>query len=143
MSSHDLKNWRSACPLNIALELFGDRWSLLILRDLMLKGMTTFKQFQEGEGIATNVLTDRLRKLQDTGLISSTRSPADGRVVTYAPREKALDLLPVMIEMILWAAKYEDTAAPPKILKQLKKDREGFIAEIRKRLNHNELARNL
>lgn len=137
MTPHETSNWRSACPLNIALELLGDRWSLLVLRDLMLKGMTTFKQFQEaGEGIATNVLTDRLRTLQERDIISSQRSSDDRRVVSYFPTKKGLDLLPVMIELILWAAKYELTAAPSKILNRLKKDREGFIAEIRRRFEN-------
>lgn len=134
MASDESSTWRSGCPLNIALEIFGDRWSLLILRDLMLKRMTTFKQFQEsGEGIATNVLTDRLKKLTEAGLIASARSPEDGRVVTYSPTEKGLDLLPTIIEMILWAAKHEATAAPPKVIQRIHRDRDAFIREIRER----------
>lgn len=134
MASDDTTTWRSGCPLNIALEIFGDRWSLLILRDLMLKQMTTFKQFQEsGEGIATNVLTDRLKRLTKAGLIASARSPDDGRVVTYSPTEKGLDLLPTMIELILWTAKNEATAASPKVINRILRDRDGFIREIRER----------
>jgi len=134
MTSDDSTSWRSGCPLNIALEIFGDRWSLLILRDLMLKRMTTFKQFQEsGEGIATNVLTDRLKRLTEAGLIASTRSPEDGRVVTYSLTAKGLDLLPTIIEMILWAAKYEETAAPPKVINRIQRDRDAFMQEIRDR----------
>lgn len=135
MAADETNSWRSQCPLNIALEIVGDRWSLLILRDLMLKQLTTFKQFQEsGECIATNILTDRLRKLQEYGLIVGERAAHDGRVMTYRPTEKSLDLLPAIIELVLWAAKYEQTAAPPKIIQRLKKDRDGFIAELRERL---------
>lgn len=137
MNSDDSTTWRSGCPLNIALEIIGDRWSLLILRDLMLKQLTTFKQFQEsGEGIATNVLTDRLKRLTDAGLIKSARSPDDGRVITYSPTDQGLDLLPTMIEMILWAARHEETAAPPKIISRIQRDRDGFIREVRERFRH-------
>jgi DNA-binding HxlR family transcriptional regulator len=128
-------DWRSKCPLNIALELVGDRWTLLILRDLLIKQFSSFKQFQEsGEGIATNVLTDRLKKLVECGIIASERSAEDARVVTYRPTERGLDLLPVIIEMIIWADRYEETAAPPKIMRRLLNDREGFIRDVRSRL---------
>lgn len=103
---------RSDCPLSIALEIFGDRWTLLILRDLMFKGLKTFKEFLgSGEQIASNILTDRLQRLQEQGIVSGTRSPADARVVTYRPTEKGLDLLPVLIEIVLWSARHEKTAA--------------------------------
>lgn len=125
---------RSRCPLNIALEVFGDRWTLLILRDLLFKQFSTFRQFQDsGEGIATNILADRLKKLVDQGIIDSARSSSDARVISYRPTEKGLDLLPVIIEMIVWADRYEDTAAPPHMVRRLTHDREGLIAEIRAR----------
>lgn len=125
---------RSDCPLSIALEIFGDRWTLLILRDLMFKGLRTFKEFQEsGEQIASNILTDRIRRLQDHGIVTGQRSASDARVVTYIPTSKGLDLLPVLVEIVLWSAHYEETAAPPKLIRQMTKDREGFIREIRRR----------
>lgn len=126
------QSWRSKCPLNIALEILGDRWTLLILRDLMIKRLSTFKDFQEsGEGIATNVLSDRLKLLRSHGIIASKRSKIDARIVSYSPTKKGLDLLPVMIEMIIWAANYEQTAATAKIMQRLIHERESFIAEIR------------
>ncbi len=125
---------RSDCPLSIALEIFGDRWTLLILRDLMFKGLTTFKEFQEsGEAIASNILTDRLQRLQEQGIVTGTRSPTDARVVTYRPTEKGLDLLPVLVEIVLWSAQYEKTAAPQNLLARMSKDRDGFIQQIRTR----------
>ncbi|MDX1968902.1 MAG: helix-turn-helix domain-containing protein [Planctomycetaceae bacterium] len=125
---------RSDCPLSIALEIFGDRWTLLILRDLVFKGRQTFKAFQEsGEQIASNVLADRLLRLQDHGIVVGERSSSDARVVTYRPTSKGLDLVPVLIEIVLWSARYEETAAPPKLLDRMINDRDGFLREIRQR----------
>ena len=133
MAKKEAPQHRSNCPLNIALEIFGDRWTLLILRDLMLKQFTTYKEFQEsGEGIATNVLADRLKMLRQQGIIVGERSASDARIVCYRPTTKGLDLLPVIVEMIIWADQYEDTAAPAKIIRRLKEDRTAFIAEVRK-----------
>lgn len=126
---------RSDCPLSIALEIFGDRWTLLILRDLMFKGLRTFKQFQEsGEQIASNVLASRLQRLKDQGIVTGERSSSDARVVTYRPTTKGLDMLPVLVEIVLWSARYERTAAPRKLLERMINDRERFIGEIRQRL---------
>jgi DNA-binding HxlR family transcriptional regulator len=127
---------RSDCPLSIALEVLGDRWTLLILRDLFFKRLATFREFQEsGEGIATNILADRLKKLQEHEIIASRRSDSDARVVSYRPTKKGLDLLPAIIEMIVWAARYEDTAAPAKVVKRFTDDRDAVIREIRARFN--------
>ena len=132
MAKKEAPQFRSDCPLNIALEIFGDRWTLLILRDLMFKRFTTYKEFQEsGEGIATNVLADRLKMLQEQGIIVGKRSAFDARIICYRPTSKGLDLLPVMVEMIIWADQYEKTAAPAKIMRRLREDRSSFIAEIR------------
>lgn len=118
----------------MALEIFGDRWTLLILRDLLFKGFRTFKEFQaSGEGIATNILSDRLQMLQDQGIISGEKSEADARVITYRPTEKGLELLPTLVEIILWIVKYEKTAAPPKMITRMSRDREGFIRDVRQR----------
>lgn len=105
----------------------------MILRDLMFKQFTTYKEFHEsGEGIATNVLADRLKMLQEQGIIVGERSASDARIICYRPTTKGLDLLPVIVEMIIWADQYEDTAAPAKIIRRLKEDRTAFIAEVRK-----------
>lgn len=123
---------RSDCPLSIALEIFGDKWTLLILRDLILKKFQTFKEFQDsGEQIATNILSDRLERLKQQGLITGERSPNDARMVTYHPTIKGLDLLPALVEIVLWSARYEKTAAPPKLIEKMSKDRDGFIQELR------------
>jgi DNA-binding HxlR family transcriptional regulator len=124
---------RSGCPLNASVEMLGDRWSLLIIRDMMLRGFRSYKEFLESyEGIATNILADRLRKLETYGIIGTERDPSDGRKVIYTLTEKGIDLAPVMAEMVLWAAEHEDTGNEP-LVKELQKDKEGFIAAVRQR----------
>ncbi|MGH9709106.1 MAG: winged helix-turn-helix transcriptional regulator, partial [Candidatus Acidiferrales bacterium] len=101
---------RSACPLNASVEMLGDRWSLLIIRDMMLRGSGTFKEFLDShEGIATNILADRLRKLEMHGIITTEQDPSDGRKRIYLLTAKGIDLAPVLTEMVLWAAAHEDT----------------------------------
>ena len=134
MSAEAEQNWRSKCPLNIAMEILGDRWMLLILRDLLFTPATTFRDFQRsGEGIASNILADRLKRLLAWEIVESERSSVDARVISYRPTTKGLDLLPAIIELIIWAAKYEDTAATPKFLKRLQNDRDEFVSQIRSR----------
>src|ERR1700751_5010424 len=87
---------RSGCPLNASVEMLGDRWSLLILRDMMLRGFRGYKEFLESyEGIATNILADRLRRLEAHGVISTQPDPSDGRKLIYSLTPKGIDLAPV------------------------------------------------
>lgn len=123
---------RSSCPINVALEVFGDRWSLLIVRDLLFKGRHTFRDFATAEErIATNVLTDRLAKLEAEGLVHRRPDPDDGRRVRYDLTPKGLDLAPVLVEMILWSAKYERTAATPAQIREMTRHKARFIAAAR------------
>lgn len=125
---------RSSCPLNTTLEVLGDRWSLLIVRDLMFKGRTTYKDFLAGgEGIATNVLADRLRRLEAEGVIEKGRDTADGRRLVYRLTAKGLALAPVLVEMIVWGARHYQTAAPPGTIRQMTEHRDRFLADIRSR----------
>ena len=125
---------RSLCPINVSLEIFGDRWTLLIVRDLMLKGRHTFRELLDGgENIASNVLSDRLARLESHGLIDRHRSTQDGRSVIYRLTEKGIELAPVLLEMILWAAQHEKTASPPGETRRIKKRRDHYLAEIRSR----------
>jgi DNA-binding HxlR family transcriptional regulator len=119
--------------LNVSLEIFGDRWTLLIVRDLMLKGRTRFGELLEGgEGIASNILTDRLGRLEAHRLVQRHRDPADARRITYRLTRRGIDLAPVLFEMILWAARHEATAAPPDEVAAMQRDRAGYLAAIRK-----------
>ncbi|MBI2586433.1 MAG: helix-turn-helix transcriptional regulator [Rhodospirillales bacterium] len=123
---------RSTCPLNVSLEIFGDRWSLLVVRDLMFGGRRTFKEFLDsGEKIATNVLAERLQRLEANGIIERRRDADDARKVNYALTKKGITLAPVLVEMIIWGARHEETAAPPEIIRRMVADRDGVVAEIR------------
>jgi DNA-binding HxlR family transcriptional regulator len=124
---------RSGCPLNASVEVLGDRWSLLIIRDMMLRGFRTYKEFLGSyERIATNILADRLRKLETHGIIASERDPSDGRKLIYSLTAKGLDLAPVLTEMVLWAAAHEDTGNQA-LVRQMQSDKEQFIAVVRQR----------
>jgi DNA-binding HxlR family transcriptional regulator len=113
--------------------MLGDRWSLLIIRDMMLRGFRTYKEFLECyEGIATNILADRLRKLGAYGIVTTKMDPSDGRKVIYQLTAKGIDLAPVLTEMVLWAAAHEDTGNQA-LVRQMQKDKKQFLAGVRKR----------
>jgi len=126
---------RSGCPVSLALETIGDRWSLLIVRDMMVRGHRTFKQFQgSGEGIATNVLANRLRKLEGGGFIVGEADASDGRRVNYRLTEKGIDLAPVVLEILIWGARHEASGgAPCAAVDNMAKHREAMLAEVRRR----------
>jgi DNA-binding HxlR family transcriptional regulator len=125
---------RSGCPVSIALERFGDRWSLLIIRDLMVRGFRTFREFREsGEGIATNVLANRLGKLERAGIISVEAELTDGRKRIYRLTEKGIDLAPVLLELLVWSSRHEKTGLPCTFVQEMDKDREQVIAEVKRR----------
>lgn len=124
---------RSACPLNASVEMLGDKWSLLMLRDMMLRGTRTYKEFLNSslEGIATNVLADRLRRLQSNGIIASAPDPRDARRIIYTLTEKGMDLAPVLTELVLWAAKHENTGNQP-LIRKMRKDKQAFLDAVRR-----------
>jgi len=120
--------------VSISLEMFGDRWSLLIIRDLMVRGYRTFKEFQQsGEGIATNILADRLEKLGAAGIITAEAEKSDRRRVNYRLTEKGIDLAPVLLELLIWAARHEKTDAPCALIDHMEQDRDQVLAETRRR----------
>ena len=124
---------RSGCPLNASVEMLGDRWSLLIIRDMMLRGFRTYKEFLDSfEGIATNILADRLRSLEDHGIIAAAQDPSDRRKRIYRLTPKGIDLAPVLTEMVLWAAAHEETGNQP-LIRQMQRDKKTFLAAIRRR----------
>ena len=124
---------RSGCPISIALELLGDAWSLLIVRDLMFKERRTFNDFLTGgEGIASNILADRLRKLEDAGIVVKRRDTQDARRFVYRLTAKGIDLAPVLVELVVWSARHETTDAPPPMVRAMRTDRTAFVANVRK-----------
>ena len=133
MASKSAARRRSGCPLNASVEMLGDRWSLLIIRDMMLRGFSRYGEFLENyEGIATNILADRLRKLMAYGIIRAEPDPADGRRLTYLLTAKGIDLAPVLTEMVLWAAAHEDTDNQA-LVRLIKADKQKFLAGVRER----------
>jgi DNA-binding HxlR family transcriptional regulator len=124
---------RSDCPISFALEAFGDSWSLLVIRDLMFRGKTTYTEFLcSEEGIATNILASRLRHLEARGLV---RRRGSGRSTAYALTAKGFDLLPALVEIVRWSAKYDPrTAADPGFVRRARTNRAGLLAELRARL---------
>ena len=126
--------FRSGCPVSISLDVFGDRWSLLIVRDLMVRGYRTFKEFREsGEGIATNILTDRLRKLEAAGIVIAEAQEQDKRRVNYHLTEKGIDLAPVLLELLVWGSRHEDAGLSCKFIEEMAENREEVLAEVRRR----------
>ena len=112
---------RSHCPVSIALDAIGDRWSLLILRDIILRDKRRYHEFLNSEeGISTNILADRLARLEKQGLVSKSPDPGDRRQFLYAPTQKGVDLLPVVVEMARWSLKYSPIA-----------DRKPFAGRLR------------
>ncbi len=121
---------RSNCPINVALEIFGDRWSLLIIRDMMFRGWTTYSQFLGAEeGISTNILADRLRKLAEAGIIGQKSSSGRGGSC-YRLTSRGIALAPVLVEIVLWSVAQETTSAPPAVIRRIKRDKAAFVADI-------------
>jgi len=128
----DARDVRIALRLNAALEALGDRWSLLVVRDMLFEGARSYREFaSSAEGIATNILAARLRHLEKEGIIGKSPDPTDGRRWVYTLTPKGLDLVPALVELILWGARYHRTVAPPAVIRRMTADREGFIASIR------------
>jgi len=125
---------RSGCPVSISLEALGDRWSLLVIRDMMVRAFRTFKQFQESdEKIATNILADRLQKLAAAGIITAEPDKSDARKVNYRLTEKGIDLAPVVLDLLIWGTRHEEAGAPNAVVEKMAANREEVLAEVRRR----------
>jgi DNA-binding HxlR family transcriptional regulator len=125
---------RSDCPISYALDLFGDKWSLLVMRDILFREKAHYREFLASEErIATNILADRLARLEAAGLISKTdEDPRSGKQA-YVVTRKGQDLIPVLLEMMLWSARYDPhTGAPAVLIAELKKDRAKVVRGIRR-----------
>lgn len=126
------KTRRSLCPINLTLELIGDSWSMLIVRDLMLRGHNSYQGFlRSEEKIATNILADRLARLEQNGLIGKAADPSDKRKFIYSLTARGADLAPLLIEMTLYAVKYEPVVDMPKdILAEMQKNKATFAQKM-------------
>lgn len=127
-----LKSPRSRCPISLSLDILGDKWTLLVLRDLVFTGKRHFRDFLSSpEKIATNILTSRLRTLEATEIIIRHADPRNARQVIYTLTDKGLDLIPVLLDLIVWGDKYADSAAPEAFIRRALNDRAKLIAELR------------
>jgi len=126
------KERRSDCPISYVLDIFGDRWTFLVIRDLLLKGKKTYGEFvTSDEKIATNILASRLVLLEEEGIISKEKDPTKGSRILYILTQKGIDLLPVLIEMMKWSASYDpDTIVPKEMVEQAKANRDAFLNQI-------------
>jgi DNA-binding HxlR family transcriptional regulator len=129
---------RSGCPINLTLEVLGDRWSLIIIRDIMFGNRRHFRQLMtlSDEGIASNVLADRLKRLLEAGLLSKRDNPAHKQKAVYSLTEAAIQLVPLLVQMGAWGRRY--TPASPELSIRARLLEEGgqpmweaFMAELR------------
>lgn len=118
----------SGCPICYALDIFGDRWTLLILRDLLLAGKRRYRELLDSdEAIASNILSDRLRRLEAGGIIVREPDPGDRRQALYRATEKGRTLLPVLLEIAAWGASNDpETGAPPSFAGAYYANRDAF-----------------
>lgn len=123
---------RSDCPISSALDIIGDKWSLLIIRDIMMNGKNTYNEFlRSKEKIATNVLADRLMTLESAGILARENHPESKAKIFYRLTHKGIDLMPVLVELILWSDEYLEVAPAAKAYgKIIKKDKEAIIKRL-------------
>ena len=123
---------RSTCPVTFALDMFGDKWSLLIVRDLLFRGRKTYGEFLDaGDGISTNILADRLKNLEMKEIIVKSTDSENRRKNIYKLTQKGLDLMPILLEMIRWSGSYDpQTGASKEFLERLDNDKVGLIADL-------------
>ena len=120
------------CPIDFSLTLFGDRWSLLLLRNMTLLGKRRYSEFLAApEGISTNILANRLRSLQDCGLIQKYPDPVDRKAAIYLPTDKGLELMPILVEMLRWGSK---NLANPMVSEDVARALKGNTAPLLSRI---------
>lgn len=127
------KKRQTGCPVAFGLDTFGDRWSLLVIREIMLRGKKTYSEFMEmDESIATNILIDRLKQLEADGIVDKTRDPNNRRSFVYTLTKKGRDLVPIMLEIVIWSGAHDQRSIARKtILDKIIDDREGFESKLR------------
>ena len=124
---------RSSCPIACALDIFGDNWSLVVLRDVVLLERRRFSEIAQSEGIATNILSDRLSRLEEKGFIRRVANAQDRRSKLIVPTEKAVDLIPVLTDLMIFGAEHCGGQVDASFLARAKTQREAFMQEFRVR----------
>ncbi|CDX24463.1 Transcriptional regulator, HxlR family [Mesorhizobium sp. ORS 3324] len=132
---------RSGCPISLSLELVGDRWTLLIIRDLVFAGKRHFREFlQSDEGISSRTLAERLQTLQDEGILTRSDDPTHGLKAIYRLTEAGIDLLPVLAMLGAWGSRYrkaDDDLA--RVAMELAAGGEAALARMKERLRKEHL----
>jgi len=123
---------RSTCPISFSLDVLGDKWTLLILRDMIFGGKSTYSEFlQSPEKMATNILADRLATLEAQELVTKQVAADKKSKFTYRLTEKGLDLLPLLLEIIQWGTRYSPAGGNPALSQELATDREATLLHYR------------
>lgn len=133
---------RSHCPVNYSLEAIGDRWALLILRDIIFRGKRSYGEFLKSEeGFATNILASRLEHLLEAAILKRDKDDLDGRKDVYSLTEKGLDLIPLIFEMVLWSAKYDSRSEARRItrlVELIRKDNRKISRKVMEQVRRGE-----
>ena len=138
-----LNEKRSDCPISSSLDIFGDRWSLLIVRDLMLHKTRTYGELAKSEEkIATNILANRLQVLEDNGIIVKLPFPDNKVKGLYQLSHKGVELIPAVIEIAIWGGKYASNGAESSFIKEVKKNKAKFLKNIMDKLSAGDEANN-
>lgn len=132
------KPFRSGCPINLTLETLGDRWSLIVIRDIMFGNRRHYRNLLNNseEGIASNILADRLKKLVDAGLLTTSADPSHRQKTVYSLTEPAIQLVPLLAQMGAWGRRFTPATPELSIRAQLLEEGgpelwEAFMAELR------------
>ena len=130
-----MKKNRSNCPISCSLDVFGDKWSLLIIRDIMLRGKASYSEFLESEEkISTNILANRLKVLESEKIVTRTVSPTNKSKFDYSLTEKGIDLLPIVIEIMDWGAKYNENCPRRSLGKKIQQDKSRVMSDYLEKL---------
>ncbi|NIJ55208.1 winged helix-turn-helix transcriptional regulator [Dyadobacter arcticus] len=126
---------RSTCPINYSVEIFGDKWMLLLLRDIMFNGKNSFLEFRASdEKISSAVLTEKLNLLLNEGIVSKVTSPKNASKFLYLITDKGIELVPVMVEILYWGSRYNPHGGPKTWLDRIKQNKKKAIAELQDEL---------
>ncbi len=126
---------RSTCPINYSVEIFGDKWMLLLLRDLMFNGKNSFLEFRASdEKISSAVLTEKLNTLLNEGIVFKVTSPKNASKFLYLLTEKGIELVPFMVEFLTWGSRYNPDGGPKSLLEGIKKNKKKAITELQDKL---------
>jgi len=129
---------RSYCPINLSLEIFGDTWTLLVLRDMMFGGKRHFREFLESdEHISSNILADRLARLVDNGVLTKSDDPTHKQKAIYSLTEKGIALLPIVVQIGAWGSRWvpEAKKLDPRARKIVREIQEGGPSAWAKRMD--------